>query len=135
MKERLLQIHELDSNQQINKLLEMPSLQGQKPSDMLPKMRQLCPAGEDKTALFRWMFLRSLPDKVKLMLPEDHSSSVTQLAARADKVTTSAPKPPAEAEAVSVPSQPDRGRDRGRFQRGSNCRGGFQYGIRKWSAD
>ena len=29
VKERLLQMHELDSNQRIDKLLEMPSLQGQ----------------------------------------------------------------------------------------------------------
>ena len=51
-------MHELDSNQQIDKLLEMPSLQWQKPSDMLARMRQLCPTDKDKTALFCWMFLR-----------------------------------------------------------------------------
>jgi hypothetical protein len=51
---------------------------------MLAKMRQLCPTGEDKTALFHWMFLRCLPDKVKLMLAEDHSSSVTEHAARSE---------------------------------------------------
>ena len=56
------------------KVTEMPSLQGQKPSNMLAKMRQLCPAGEDKTTLFCWVFLRRLSDMVKLMLSEDHSS-------------------------------------------------------------
>ena len=70
-------MHELDSNQQIDNLLGIPSLQGKKPSNMLAKMRQLCPTGVDKTALFLWMFLRHLPDKVKLMLAKDHSISVT----------------------------------------------------------
>jgi len=59
---------------------------------MLAKMCQLCPASEDKTALFLWMFLRRLPDKVKLMLAEDHTSSVTEHAARSDILTPSAPK-------------------------------------------
>ena len=35
VKERM---HELDSNQHIDKLLELPSLQGQKPFDKLAKM-------------------------------------------------------------------------------------------------
>ncbi len=143
VKERLLQMHELDRNQRIDKLLEMPSLQGQKPSDMLAKMRQLCPAGEETTALFRWMFLRRLPDKVKLMLAEDHSSSVTELAARADILTASAPKPAATIAAAAekedviaaATAQPNRGRGRGNFERGHNHRGRFQYGKRKRSAD
>jgi hypothetical protein len=49
------------------------------------------------------MFLRRLPDKVKLMLAEDHSSSVTELAARADILTASAPKPAATVAAVPAP--------------------------------
>ena len=108
----------------------------QKHSNMLAKMRQLCPAGEDKTALFRWMFLRRLPDKVKLMLAEDHSSSVTVLAARADILTASAPKPVAtvaaaakeEAVITAAVAQPNRGRRRGNFQRGSYPWGGSSTG-------
>ena len=141
VKERLLQMHELDSNQRIDKLLEMPSLQGQKPSDKLAKMHQLCLAGKETTALFPWMFLRRLPDKVKLMLAKDHSSSVTELAARADILTASAPKPaaaiapPAKKEDVIAAAQPNRGRGRGNFERGHNHCGRFQYGKRKGSAE
>ena len=121
----------------------MPSLQGQKPSDMLAKMRQLCPACEDKTALFRWMFLRRLPDKVKLMLAEDHSCSVTELAARADILTASTLKPVAtviamvkeEAVITAATTQPNRGRRHCSFQCGSNRPGGFQNGKRKRSRD
>jgi len=136
VKERLLQMHELDSNQRIDKLLELPSLQGQKPFNMLAKMRQLCPAGKDKTALFRWMFLRRLPDKVKLMLAQDHSSSVTELAARADILTASAPKPVAmvaaaameEAVIAAAAAQPNRGSGRGNFQSGSFQRSSYRWG-------
>jgi len=43
VKERLLQLHDLDINQWVDCLLDMSVLQGQKPSDMLAKMPQLCP--------------------------------------------------------------------------------------------
>ncbi len=82
VKEQLLQLHKLDGNQQIVKLLDMPSLQRQKPTNMLPKMCQLCPAGEDRNALFCWMFVRRLPEKIKLILAEDHCSSVPEQLAK-----------------------------------------------------
>ena len=44
-------MHKLDNNQQINKLLDMPPLQVQKPSDMLAKMQQLCTISKDNTAM------------------------------------------------------------------------------------
>ena len=109
---------------------------------MLAKMRQLCPAGENTTSLFCWMFLHRLPDKVKLML-EDHSSLVTELVARADILTAWAPKPAATVAAAAekeevisaTTAQPNSGRRRGSFQQGRNHRGRFQYGKRKRSAD
>ena len=61
VKNRLLQLHDLNVNQRVDCLLDMPTLQGQKPSDMLAKMNQLCPTGEDKTTLFQRMFVRRLP--------------------------------------------------------------------------
>jgi len=80
------------------------------------------------------------------MLAEDHSSSVTELAARADILTASAPKPgatvaaaPEEEAVIAVAAvataQPNRGRGHGNFQRGSfqhggNRCGGFQHGKR-----
>ena len=88
MKERLQQLHDLDINQRVDSLLDMPVLQGQKPSDK----RQLCPTGEDKPTFFRRMFVRRLPEKVKLMLTEDHSSTIAELAARADKLVTATSK-------------------------------------------
>ena len=81
VKERLLQMHKLDSNQRIKKLLDLPNLQVQKPTNMLAKMSQLCPTGEDDTSLFHWMFLQRLPEKIKLMLAEDYFSSATKLVA------------------------------------------------------
>ena len=45
VKERLLQLHDLEVNQRVDCLLDMPALQGQKLPEMLAKMRQLCPTG------------------------------------------------------------------------------------------
>ena len=86
MKECLLKIHNLDVSQRVNYLLDMPILQGQKPSKML------FPNREDKTNLFQRLFVRRLPKKVKLMLAEDHSSTIAKLAARGDKLVTATPK-------------------------------------------
>ena len=48
---------------------------------MLAKMHQLCPASENRTALFHWIFMRRLREKFKLMLVEDHTSSANKLVA------------------------------------------------------
>jgi len=84
IKQRLIQSHTLDEFQRLDLLLESPALGGQRPSVLLAEMRQLCPSGEVDTKIFRGLFLRRLPQEIRLALAEDHLSPILAMAARAD---------------------------------------------------
>jgi hypothetical protein len=84
IKQRLIQSHTMDEFQRLDLLLEMPALGGQRPSVLLAEMRQLCPAGEVDSKIFRGLFLRRLPQEIRLALAEDHLSPILAMAARAD---------------------------------------------------
>ena len=62
----------------------MPDLGGRRPSVLLAEMRQLCPAGEVDSKIFRGLFLRRLPQEIRLALAEDRLSPGLAMAARAD---------------------------------------------------
>jgi len=103
LKQRLLATHALDSYQRVEQLLEMPPLGGQRPSVMLAQMKQLLPPGEEKSVLFRCLFLKRLPRELRLALAEDHFSPVEALAARADKLVVHHDALPAVAATVEDP--------------------------------
>ena len=52
----------------------------------------LCLTGEEKPTIFQCMFLRLLPEKIKLMFAVDHSNTIAELVARADKLVARADK-------------------------------------------
>jgi len=84
LKQRLVSTHVLDEYQRLELLHELPPLGGQRPSVLLAEMRQLCPSGEADTKLFRSLFLRRLPQSIRMAISEDQLSPIQAIAARAD---------------------------------------------------
>jgi hypothetical protein len=84
LKARLLAAHGLTEFQRMEKLVSSQGLGGQKPSELLASMLQLCPAGEGNTRLFRFLYLQRLPRELRILLSEDAASPLHALAARAD---------------------------------------------------
>jgi hypothetical protein len=86
LKERLMQLYDQGERDRFIKFLSMPPMGGLRPTELLAEMRQLYPLGEDNTRAFRYHFFLKLPTEIRRQLGEDDSSSVTALAARADKL-------------------------------------------------
>jgi len=86
LKARLLQAHTLTEFQRMEKLLRPTAVSGQKPSDVLADLLQLCPQGETQTRIFRLIFLHHLPREIRILLAEDVVSPLNALAARADQL-------------------------------------------------
>jgi hypothetical protein len=83
LRHRLLAAHGLTAYQRLEKLAAIQGLGGQKPSELLAAMGQLCPPGELNTLLFRFEFLKRLPTDLRVALAEDEAP-LAALAARAD---------------------------------------------------
>jgi hypothetical protein len=67
LKERLLLAHAMSANQRAEKLFSMPPLGGRRPSDLLAVMYEYCPAGEEKSQLFKALFLTRLPPEIRVL--------------------------------------------------------------------
>ena len=61
LKERLLGAHQLTPYQHGEKLLDLPSLGANKPSELMHQKLELCPKGDETATLFQCLFLRRLP--------------------------------------------------------------------------
>ena len=86
LRARLVASHSLSEYHRMDQLHSSQSLGGQRPSEMLTSMLQLCPAGEGETKLFRYLFLQRLPRELRVMLSEDGASPIAVLAERADQL-------------------------------------------------
>jgi len=86
LKQRLLSTHALTTYERVEQLLDMQPLGGQRPSVLLAQMKRLIPPGEEKSVLFRCLFIKRLPREIRLALAEDQFSPVEALAARADSL-------------------------------------------------
>ena len=84
LRHRLLAGHRLTEFQRMEKLLQVQPLGAQRPTELLADMVQLCPAGEAGTKLFRMLFLQRLPKDLRIILAEDETSGLQDLAARAN---------------------------------------------------
>jgi len=62
----------------------MPPLGGRRPSELLMEMLQLCSRDDKEGKIIWYMFLFCLPPTMQSMLGEDDTSSIANLAARAD---------------------------------------------------
>ncbi len=84
LKERLLRLYDKGEKDRCRRLLSMPPLGGRRPSELLAEMLQLCPRDDVDGKIIRYMFLFRLTPTMQSMLGEDDTSSITDLAARAD---------------------------------------------------
>jgi hypothetical protein len=138
---RLLASHTLTEFQRMEKMQKIQGLCGQRPSEMLADLVQLCPAGETTTRLFRIAFLQRLPRDFRIILAEDTQSPLQALAARADLLWShGSAQPhdhpsavnavPAEEEDFPVAAVASQQSSRGRGQgRGPRHRGGRGRGT------
>ena len=72
LKESLVATHRLTPYQQADKLYTMEPLGIQKPSDLLSTMLRYCPAGEETSHLFCYLFLEKLPREIRLQIGRAH---------------------------------------------------------------
>jgi hypothetical protein len=84
VKARLLQSHELTEFQRVEKIMSMPPLGAQKPSQLMAAMLELCPAGQEKSPFFTCCFLQRLPRELRILLSEADMGDLKRLTERAD---------------------------------------------------
>jgi hypothetical protein len=106
LKARLVASHSLSEYQRMELLLQHKPLGGQRPTEVLADLTQLCPAGETGTRIFRLLFLHRLPRELRIILSEDITSSLSALAARADMLWSHTPHTGSDAVAA-VCDHPD----------------------------
>ena len=100
LRQRLLAAHGLTAYQRLEKLAAIQGLGGQKPSELLAVMGQLCPPGELNSMLFRFEFLKRLPRDLRVALAED-DAALPALAARADVLWSHTSSRPATIAAIA----------------------------------
>jgi hypothetical protein len=76
----------MSATQRAEKLFSMPPLGGRRPSDLLAAMYEYCPAGEEKSQLFKALFLTRLPPEIRVLLEPEEFADLKQLATRADQL-------------------------------------------------
>jgi hypothetical protein len=86
LKARLLTAHQLTDIQKVEKLLALPPLGKQKPSELLAEMLQICPRGEDNSLFFNCHFLQKLPRELRVLLSEADMADKHLLSARVDQI-------------------------------------------------
>ena len=92
LKQHLLREFSLSKTERAAKLLDLPGIGDMKPSQLLSKMNDLIPPGEEATSstfLFRELFLRQLPVDVRAHLMDKADLSLDRLALEADKFFSS----------------------------------------------
>jgi hypothetical protein len=120
LKGRMVLAHELTPVQKAAKVLQLPSLGNQRPSELMASLMQFCPPGETGTAMFRASFISRLPSSLQIHLSGTEMGDLRELTQQADRLwLCHGPQPVA---AVSIqqeelrsqrrPWQPSRGRGR-----------------------
>jgi len=84
LKEQLLRLYDKGEKDRCRRLLNMAPLGSRRPSELLAEMLQLCRLDDADSKIIQYMFLFRLPPTVQSMLWEDDTSSITDLAARAN---------------------------------------------------
>jgi hypothetical protein len=87
LKDRLCQSHQLTEFQRVEKLHQLDSLGGRKPSELLHEMAELCPTGHEDSPFFLFLFMQRLPKELRIVLSEvyDHED-VQAMAIKANKL-------------------------------------------------
>jgi hypothetical protein len=84
LKERLMSAHELTPIQRAERVMQMPDLGGQKPSQLLVAMLEWCPYGEEASSFFITAFLGHLPNELRILLGHDNFPDLKAILQKAD---------------------------------------------------
>jgi hypothetical protein len=84
LKERLMSAHELTSVQRAERVMQMPDLGAQQPSQLLAAMLEWCSRGEETSSFFIASFLRRLPNELRVLLRHDDFSDLKAVSQKAD---------------------------------------------------
>jgi hypothetical protein len=85
LRARLVTAHQLTDIQKVEKLLAMPAMGQQKPSELLAEMLRFCPRGEENSVFFNCLFLQKLPRELRILLTEADMADKRLLSERADQ--------------------------------------------------
>jgi hypothetical protein len=86
IKERLSSSHQLTDFQRVEKLHNMDSLGGRKPSDLLHEMIEVCLTGHETSPFFVFLYLQCLPRELRIMLGEDNVDDLRAIGLKAEKL-------------------------------------------------
>jgi hypothetical protein len=106
LKDRLLIVHQLMPVEKAVKLMAAPDLGDRCPSQLLADLLQLCPPGEQSMVFFRGLFLKRLPNELKVHLAGTETTDLKELAQRADQLWVSHRRP-ADVAALGEPAVED----------------------------
>jgi hypothetical protein len=86
LKARLVTAHQLTDMQKVERLLSLPAMGQQKPSELLAEMLRFCPRGEENSVFFNCLFLQKLPRELRVLLSEADMADKRLLSERADQI-------------------------------------------------
>jgi hypothetical protein len=92
LKERLMSAHELTPIQRAERVMQMPDLGAQKPSQLLAAMLEWCPRGEEGSSFFIAAFLRRLPNELRVLLGHDDFTDLKAVSQKADALWQLCPR-------------------------------------------
>jgi len=86
LKGRMVLAHELTAVQKAAKVLQLPALGNQRPSELMAALMQFCPPGEAGTAMFRASFISRLPSSLQIHLSGAEMGDLRELTQQADRL-------------------------------------------------
>jgi hypothetical protein len=92
LKERLMSAHELTPIQRARRIMQMPDLGTQKPSQLLAAILEWCPRGEEGSPFFIAAFLCRLPNELRVLLGHDDFTDLKAVSQKAVKKKSSSKK-------------------------------------------
>ena len=86
LKGRMVLAHELTAVQKAARVLQLPTLGNQRPSELRAALMQYCPPGEAGTAMFRASFISRLPSSLQIHLSGAEMGDLRELTQQADRL-------------------------------------------------
>ena len=86
LKGRMVLAHALTPVQKAAKVLQLPSLGNQQPSEMMAGLMEFYPPGETGTAMFRASFISRLPPSLQIHLSGTEMGDIKELTQTADRL-------------------------------------------------
>ena len=86
LKGRMVLAHELTAVQKAARVLQLPTLGNQRPSELMATLQQYCPPGEVATVMFRASFMSRLPSSLQIHLSGAEMGDLRELTQQADRL-------------------------------------------------